>query len=667
MSKTLEQLEIQLDSEAFPLERYKPIQQLGDGQGGPTYLCSDLILQTRVAVKLLRPVEMADLVVFQKAARKLCRLKHKNIAALVDFGIRKNSAPYVVTTYHEGVSLLEHIKEHGPLAPDSAVRIFVLVAEALVQLHAQEILHHSIHNSNVLIRNLDLPEQAVILLESGAGEIKHKTSPPIIFEGRKVFGKPGFIPPEEVATYQYDARSEVYVLGCVIFEALTGRPPFIGASSEAVINLSMRRSPPSLTQASGGISFHHKLVSVVSKCLDKNPDTRYQSVSELSHALKELTKISLAVATPDRSSAPQALPSTAGSAIQDQSAPKLDAGFTIETAPSIKRVDMMLKDGGKLTLTAEAEPPVRLINAESNQETAASSSHDRPSPSETSPAQSKPDASPEEQGEVETGRCEASAEDKSALVDEKETLPASQLNADSPAQAAGARAWSQPRKVFVLLLLLAGVLSGSFFAFQEISFRIAPRASIPQALVCCYSPPSGSEPGEVDVLIPPYNNWILTLAVNKEQESDFRIGEFWDMQYRYQYGTSILENAKRDSEGRSDDILDAINVVRMNYNHPAAQEPELVDTSAQARINFQLDAAPTGISPNDVSFEGYQDIPQSNIKLAKYTGYTCRLKTKVDSIPGAPVYRQFDMLRSGRHWKIESVKTISEADWKNFD
>src|SRR5579885_721374 len=254
MSKTLEQLEIQLDSEAFPLERYKPIQPLGAGQGGPTYLCSDLILQTRVAVKLLRPVEMADLVVFQKAARKLCRLKHKNIAALVDFGIRKNSAPYVVTTYHEGVSLLEHIKEHGPLAPDSAVRIFVLVAEALVQLHAQEILHHSIHNSNVLIRNLDLPEQAVILLESGAGEIKHKTSPPIIFEGRKVFGKPGFIPPEEVATYQYDARSEVYVLGCVIFEALTGRPPFIGASSEAVINLSMRRSPPSLTQASGGIS-----------------------------------------------------------------------------------------------------------------------------------------------------------------------------------------------------------------------------------------------------------------------------------------------------------------------------------------------------------------------------------------------------------------------------
>ncbi|MDZ4833162.1 MAG: serine/threonine-protein kinase [Candidatus Melainabacteria bacterium] len=280
-----------LDARTFPLHRYKPVEKLGHGQSGRAMLCFDEFMEQDVVVKTMGTVELDELIEFQREATLLCRINHKGLAQVLDFGCTASGIAYIVSEYHPGVNLRQHIDAGEPLPLDLTLKTFLVITEALAQMHVHGILHRDIKTSNILVRNLDATDGSIHLLDAGTGRIKIANMQPNIFEGREIPGDPKYMCPEQASRLHYDTRSEIFALGCTIFESLTGRTPFVGPES---ISQLMRRSAPTLTQASETTSFPHKIEAFVAKCLSRSPETRYQSMPEVLQALKELVKLRLA-------------------------------------------------------------------------------------------------------------------------------------------------------------------------------------------------------------------------------------------------------------------------------------------------------------------------------------------------------------------------------------
>lgn len=293
---TAEQLERELNQTNFPMERYKPIEKLGGSAVSSSYLCYDEFLEDEVVVKKLGILEFDELIPFQREATALCRIRNKSLAQVVDFGATTEGAVYLVYEYQTGSSLKVHLRgkdgslttEHSlPLSPELAYRAFIPVAEALAAMHSQGILHRDIKASNILMRNLEAQDSAIYLIDAGSGRVSHATAQQISYEGRTVTGDPNYLAPEQLLSQQYDARSEIFAFGCVFFEALTGRTPFSG--DDALPHLA-RRSPPSLSQVSDGLTYNYRIEGFVRRCLERNPDARYKSMQEVLYALKDLVK-----------------------------------------------------------------------------------------------------------------------------------------------------------------------------------------------------------------------------------------------------------------------------------------------------------------------------------------------------------------------------------------
>ncbi len=287
-----------LDPKTFPLHRYKPIEKLGHGESGRAFLCFDEFMEQDVVVKTMGEVELDKLIEFQRDATVLCRLRHKGLAQVLDFGCTASGSAYIVSEYYPGVSLSQYISASGPLPIDLALKTFVVISDALSQMHVHGILHRDIKTSNILVRNLDSNDCAIYLVDAGTGRVKLATMQPTIYDGRAIPGDPNYMSPEYASRLQYDSRSEIFSLGCTIFEALTGRTPFTGEES---IGQLTRRSAPSLTQVSEGFSFPIRLEGFVAKCLSRSAETRYQSMPEVFQALKELVKLRLSIEPIDES------------------------------------------------------------------------------------------------------------------------------------------------------------------------------------------------------------------------------------------------------------------------------------------------------------------------------------------------------------------------------
>ncbi len=287
-----------LDPKAFPLHRYKPVEKLGHGESGRAFLCFDEFMEQDVVVKTMAEIELHKLIEFQREATVLCRLHHKGLAQVLDFGCTAGGCAYIVSEYNPGLSLSQHISATGPLPVDLALKTMITIADALSQMHVHGVLHRDIKPSNILVHNLEATDSAIYLIDAGTGRVKMATMQPIVYDGREIPGDPNYMSPEQASRLHYDSRSEIFALGCTMFEILTGRLPFDGP--EALMQLT-RQNAPSLAQACEGITFPVRLDAFVSKCLARSPEKRYQSMPEVLQALKELAKLRLSAEPLDES------------------------------------------------------------------------------------------------------------------------------------------------------------------------------------------------------------------------------------------------------------------------------------------------------------------------------------------------------------------------------
>lgn len=277
-----------LDPDSFPLDRYEPISELGKGSAGIVYLCRDRLLEKRVAIKCLRTLTADQLMGFQAEAKSTSLLKHVGVVAVLDFGVTSGGAPYMVMEYAEGKTLEQRLKESGPLPTKLAIKIFLRIAEALEYAHSKGIFHRDLKSSNILILDENSANPDVRLIDFGVARLKHAIQASTLAQGTTIVGTPAYMPPDQAAGQSYDVQSEIYALGCTMFEGLTGRTPFVGETALETIAMHAHEKVPALSDVRGDIFFSEDLEWIVQTCLAKEKGDRFASMADLANALSTL-------------------------------------------------------------------------------------------------------------------------------------------------------------------------------------------------------------------------------------------------------------------------------------------------------------------------------------------------------------------------------------------
>jgi serine/threonine protein kinase/Tol biopolymer transport system component len=268
---------------------YEIVAPIGAGGMGEVYRAKDTRLGREVAVKVLPARFSADLEMrgrFEQEARAISQISHPNICAIFDVGSHGGTG-YLVMELLEGESLADRLAK-GPLPLSQALRVGRDVCAALAAAHRKGIVHRDLKPANVM-----LTSSGVKLLDFGlaklrerveAGEMSQQlTSDSPLTGAGAVLGTLGYMAPEQLEGKQADSRTDLFALGAVLFEMVTGKRPFSGDTSTAVITAILTSEPPAVStlRALSPPSFDR----VVRTCLAKDPDERWQSAADLGREL----------------------------------------------------------------------------------------------------------------------------------------------------------------------------------------------------------------------------------------------------------------------------------------------------------------------------------------------------------------------------------------------
>ncbi|HET7676676.1 MAG TPA: Stk1 family PASTA domain-containing Ser/Thr kinase [Candidatus Limnocylindrales bacterium] len=279
--------------------RYRLVELLGEGGMATVYRAHDDRLSRDVAVKLLRPEygrDAAFVARFRQEAQSAASLSHPNIVRVFDFGTDE-AGPYIVMELVEGQDLGEVLAERGALAPAAAARIALQVAEGLAAAHAHGIIHRDIKPGNI---RLDRRGRA-LLLDFGIARAFSEAQ--LTLPGTTL-GSVHYFSPEQARGETVTASSDLYSLGLVLFEMLTGQRPFGGDSAAAVAVARLSAEPPVPSSRRGGIP--PALDAIVRKALAREPAQRFASAAALAQTLERFLTDPSAV--PAAAAAPRPAP-----------------------------------------------------------------------------------------------------------------------------------------------------------------------------------------------------------------------------------------------------------------------------------------------------------------------------------------------------------------------
>ena len=260
--------------------RYELGEILGFGGMSEVHLARDVRLHRDVAVKVLRADLARDptfFLRFRREAQNAAGLNHPAIVAVYDSGEAETPdgpLPYIVMEYVDGVTLRDVIHDNGPVEPRRAIEIIADACQALNYSHQNGIIHRDVKPANIMIDNAG----AVKVMDFGIARALHDDGVKLT-QTSAVIGTAQYLSPEQASGETVDARSDVYSLGCVFYELLTGEPPFVGDSPVAVAYQHVRKDPPPPSRRNPALS--PELDAVVLKSLAKNPANRYQTAAEM--------------------------------------------------------------------------------------------------------------------------------------------------------------------------------------------------------------------------------------------------------------------------------------------------------------------------------------------------------------------------------------------------
>ena len=294
---------------------YRLVRRIGVGGMGEVWLATHALLERRAAIKVLhaqfagRPEVVTR---FFNEARAATAIADPGIVQIFDFGQHTNGSAYLVMEMLDGETLDARLRR-GPLAIGGALRIGRQVATSLGAAHARGIVHRDLKPENIfLVRDPEVASgERAKILDFGIAKLVGPAG--VKTQTATMMGTPTYMSPEQCrGAGQVDARSDIYSFGCVLFQLVTGRPPFDAEGTGEIIAMHLREAAPLASSIAAHVP--HELDELIARCLEKNPDERVESAAALASELDALQTIGSAGSiAPVPTVAPHSMPTTLSS------------------------------------------------------------------------------------------------------------------------------------------------------------------------------------------------------------------------------------------------------------------------------------------------------------------------------------------------------------------
>ncbi|MBM4357109.1 MAG: serine/threonine protein kinase [Deltaproteobacteria bacterium] len=292
----LEEREPSADPGLLAGTRYRILQQIGRGASSIVFEAEHVELGRRVALKVLDPERTHSRefsVRFRREARALSRLQHPNLVRVYDFGQAADGRMYSAMEFVPGETLRAHVDRGETFGHEKVMRIGLQAARALFVAHRAGIVHRDIKPENIILT----PQGEVKVLDFGIAKTANEVGASILGEAEPeshplgaltLFGTPEYMAPEQATGGKFDGRADLYALGCVLYELLTGRLPFNEDSDSLLLDAKLKGNPTSVRAVAGPRAVPRSVERVVMRLLARHPSRRFAGAAELLTAIAEV-------------------------------------------------------------------------------------------------------------------------------------------------------------------------------------------------------------------------------------------------------------------------------------------------------------------------------------------------------------------------------------------
>lgn len=282
-------------------DRYEIAALIATGGFGTIYRAHHKIMGNDVAIKILHPRYAADpegMKRFHREARIISELRHQNIFSVYAFG-NVNGLVYMATELLAGESLGTIVRERGPMPADKALPVFIQICDAMAFAHANGVFHRDLKPDNVIVTTAADGTWTAKLIDFGLAKLLDGPEGQRLTKTGEVLGDPNYMSPEQAQGQRLDHRSDIYSFGCLMYEVLTGEPPFAAESPVAVLMKQISQQPEPFAQRLG---LPPSLEAIVFTCLVKDRELRYESFAAVKETIgKFVADPSLQIKAPAKS------------------------------------------------------------------------------------------------------------------------------------------------------------------------------------------------------------------------------------------------------------------------------------------------------------------------------------------------------------------------------